>query len=203
MKEFWNNRYAREEYIYGTLPNEYLKQKLAPLPTGKILLPAEGERRNAVYAATQDWQVFAFDQSIRGKEKADRLARQHEVNIDYKVAEMKDVEYQEQNFDVLALIYAHFDPDIRSLYHRQLTRFLKIGGYLILEGFSKDHSRNQEKNPFAGGPKNIGMLYDPEEIKSDFPDIRFEEAFSQKVILQEGAHHRGEADVVRFFGKKN
>lgn len=71
MKEFWNNRYAREEYFYGTMPNEYLKQKLAPLPAGTILFGAEGEGRNAVYAATQGWQVSAFDQSIRGKEEAD------------------------------------------------------------------------------------------------------------------------------------
>jgi hypothetical protein len=26
QNDFWNERYCNEEYIYGTLPNEYLKK---------------------------------------------------------------------------------------------------------------------------------------------------------------------------------
>ncbi|MDX1754196.1 MAG: thiopurine S-methyltransferase [Salinimicrobium sediminis] len=51
MQEFWNERYQREEYIYGKDPNEYLKAKLKNLTPGRILFPAEGEGRNAVHAA--------------------------------------------------------------------------------------------------------------------------------------------------------
>ena len=29
MKEFWNERYAQEEFIYGTAPNEFLRETLA------------------------------------------------------------------------------------------------------------------------------------------------------------------------------
>jgi hypothetical protein len=36
---------------YGEEPNNYLKEKLEKLNTGKILFPAEGEGRNAVFEA--------------------------------------------------------------------------------------------------------------------------------------------------------
>jgi hypothetical protein len=48
----WNKRYRNSEFAYGEHPNNYLKGQLEKLPVGKILFPAEGEGRNAVYAAT-------------------------------------------------------------------------------------------------------------------------------------------------------
>ena len=54
MKDFWNDRYGRAEYAYGKNPNVFFKEQLDLLPPGKILLPAEGEGRNAVYAAEKD-----------------------------------------------------------------------------------------------------------------------------------------------------
>ncbi|MDX1604123.1 MAG: SAM-dependent methyltransferase, partial [Salinimicrobium sediminis] len=85
MQEFWNERYQREEYIYGKDPNEYLKAQLKNLTPGRILFPAEGEGRNAVHAAKKGWQVSAFDQSEEGRKKALRLAEAEGVEIDYTV----------------------------------------------------------------------------------------------------------------------
>jgi hypothetical protein len=47
----WNERYSNEAFAYGEEPNNYLKEKLIKLPVGSILFPAEGEGRNAVFAA--------------------------------------------------------------------------------------------------------------------------------------------------------
>ena len=70
MKEFWDERYAEPDYVYGKAPNKYFKEKLDEIQRGKILFPAEGEGRNAVYAAKKGWRVSAFDISEKGKEKA-------------------------------------------------------------------------------------------------------------------------------------
>ena len=67
---FWDERFSAKEYIYGTEPNEYVKEQLAKLKPGRILFAAEGEGRNAVYAATKSWDVVAFDPSKAGKQKA-------------------------------------------------------------------------------------------------------------------------------------
>ena len=76
MKDFWNQRYAEEEYAYGTEPNAFFKAQLDQRTPGRLLLPAEGEGRNAVYAAKKGWEVVAFDQSDAGQKKALKLAKE-------------------------------------------------------------------------------------------------------------------------------
>lgn len=49
--ERWNDRYSNEEFAYGKAPNNYLKEQIEKLNAGTILFPAEGEGRNAVFAA--------------------------------------------------------------------------------------------------------------------------------------------------------
>jgi hypothetical protein len=51
MKEMWDERYQKIALVYGAEPNEFLKDSLQALVPGKILLPGEGEGRNAVFAA--------------------------------------------------------------------------------------------------------------------------------------------------------
>lgn len=201
-EEFWNERYAQEEYIYGQEPNEYLKEKLSLLSPGKILFPADGEGRNSVYAAKKGWESEAFDISIEGKFKAELLAQEMDVRIYYTVSDVEHITYPEKSFDALALIYAHFPVSVRTAYHRKLSAYVKNGGALILEAFSKSHSIFQKSNPQVGGPGNPEMLYQLDEIKSDFPDFLFEEAIEEKIRLHEGNHHKGTASVVRLFGRK-
>src|SRR3954471_19317438 len=104
----WNERYRKNEFAYGEAPNNYLKEQLEKLNVGAILFPAEGEGRNAVYAARLGWKVSAFDISIEGKNKALRLAQANNVIIDYQVGDLQTLNYKPAQFDAIALIYAHF-----------------------------------------------------------------------------------------------
>lgn len=202
MKEFWNDRYGQADFVYGELPNAYLRDKLSGLTPGKALFAAEGEGRNAVYAATLGWDVSAFDQSEKGREKAMMLAVKKGVTIDYRVMSAEDVDYAEGEFDLLVLIYAHFSAEQRSRYYKQFAKLLKPGGTLIVEGFSKIHVVNQQNNPMAGGPRNEEMLFDLDELKADFADFEFIDAVDAATTLAEGAYHQGMAAVVRIFAKK-
>lgn len=201
-KEFWDERYSNPEYVYGEEPNVYFREQLQKLPPGKILLPAEGEGRNAVYAARCGWDVFAFDQSEQGRIKALRLARKHNVKLDYQVGELKSISYLPENFDALALIYSHFPLDMRSSYHHRLTGYLKKGGIVILEAFSKKHQAFQQSNPHAGGPKDISMLYSLEDIAGDFNGFEMLELKEEETELEEGKFHSGTGAVIRFVGEK-
>ena len=134
MKEFWEARYAERGYAYGTEPNVYFKEKLSPIkPAGKLLLPAEGEGRNAVYAARLGWQVTAFDFSSAGRRKALALAERKGVPIDYLIAGVEEVNFPDAHFDALALIYAHFAGSSRAAYHQKLLKMIRKGGTIILE----------------------------------------------------------------------
>jgi 2-polyprenyl-3-methyl-5-hydroxy-6-metoxy-1,4-benzoquinol methylase len=198
----WNNRYRTKEFAYGTQPNEFLKTQLAELPPGTILFGAEGEGRNAVYAAQLGWQVSAFDISIEGQKKALQLAEDNQVSIDYRVGQFTNMNFPDASFDAIALIYAHFPPNIRTAYHRLLNQKLKKGGILIFEGFGEHHLAYRHKNPKVGGPPNQELLFSMEELQRDFPsyDIRILE--ETVIELNEGQGHVGTGSVVRFVGIK-
>ncbi len=201
-KERWDERYSKEEFAYGIQPNNYLKEQLEKLPVGKILFAAEGEGRNAVYAAKLGWAVSAFDISTEGKNKATRLAETNEVSIDYQLGELETLNYQPGQFDAIALIYAHFPSGIKSLYHRMLDKYLCQHGTIIFEAFSKKHLDYLALDESVGGPKDIDMLFSIEEIKSDFAEYEIMELSETEIELSEGLFHNGKGSVIRFVGRK-
>ena len=201
-KDRWDERYRTDEFAYGEEPNNYLKEQLEKLPVGTILFPAEGEGRNAVFAAGLGWDVSAFDISTEGKRKALQLAEVHKVTIDYQVGELQALDYAEGQFDVIALIYAHFPADIKSMYHRTLDNYVRKGGWIIFESFSKKHLEYIARNEQVGGPKDIAMLFSIDEIKSDFANYDIIELTEKEIELNEGSFHTGTGSVMRFVGRK-
>lgn len=201
--DFWNDRFGQKEFVYGEAPNKYLKDKLKNLTPGKILLPADGEGRNGVYAATLGWKVSCFDPSIEGKKKAESLAAKNKVSIDYNISDAENAGYPKESFDAMALIFSHFPEEKRTGWHKHFSSFLKKGGALIVEVFSKKQLEYQKKNPTAGGPKELNMLYDLERLKKDFPGYTFKEAYETETELHEGKYHEGKGSVIRIFAIKN
>ena len=142
---FWNSRYQATDYAYGKTPNAFFRTQLDKLPAGKILLPADGEGRNGVYAATRGWDVTAFDLSREGRRKAEALAAECGVSLRYLVGTLDEMDFQAASFDALALVFAHFAAEQKTALYRELLRLLKPGGTIIFEAFSKNH--------FAGAAK--------------------------------------------------
>ena len=202
MKDFWNERYSREDFVYGEQPNNFLKEQLKLLSVGRILFPAEGEGRNGVYAATRGWTVSAFDQSSEAKKKAMRLAKQRDVTLLYEVSTLESLTYAPEQFDAIALIYAHFPADKKSAYHQALATYLRPGGTIIFEAFSKRHLDYSRASPKVGGPKDLAMLFSTDELAADFPDFDIIQLAGQEVELREGAFHQGTGSVIRLVGRK-
>lgn len=203
MENFWDTRFKQDAYVYGTMPNAFFKNMVDTYkPKGNILLPAEGEGRNAVYASKTGLNVFAFDTSIEGKKKAMKLAELNNVSINYEIGDFFNLKLINRKFDVTALIFAHFTTDIVSEYHRKVAELLKPNGIIIIEGFSKNHADLQKTNPNAGGPKNVEMLFSKEIILRDFPDFEILKLEEVEDILKEGEFHNGKAKLIRFVGRK-
>lgn len=201
-KNKWDKRYSSEEFAYGEEPNKYLREQLDKLKVGTILFPAEGEGRNAVYAAQLGWNVFAFDISKEGKNKALKLAKSNNVKINYQVGELETLHFEEQQFDAIGLIYAHFPAAVKSKYHKIFDRYLKKGGVIIFEAFSKNNLDYVQKDEKIGGPKDIESLFSIAEIESDFPDYDFKQLVQMEIELKEGLFHNGKGSVIRFMGIK-
>lgn len=202
MKEFWDERYQQTAYAFGEEPNAFLAEQLPNLKVGTILFPAEGEGRNAVFAAKLGWEVSAFDISAEGKSKALKLAEKQGVALNFEIGDLEAMNYSNEQFDAIALIYAHFPANIKMQYHIAFDRFLKKGGILILEAFSKKHVDYNSKNEKVGGPRDVQVLYSIEEIQQSFPNYEIHILEEKEIELNEGLYHVGTGHVVRFVGRK-
>lgn len=195
MRNKWDERYSQDEYIYGKEPNEFFKQELLKYNPGKILLPADGEGRNGVYAAKLGWDVYCFDSSLEAQKKANRLAMENEVKIRYSVSSFDTVDYPDIFFDVVGLFYAHMYN--RTKNHKKMCRFLKQRGILMLEGFSKKQIHNN-----SGGPHNVELLFSKEELQFDFAELSELNIWEKNIDLNEGKLHSGTSSLIRLIGQK-
>lgn len=201
-KEFWNERYKDSNFAYGKEPNLFFKEQVQKLKPGTMLLPADGEGRNGVFAAKLGWKVTAVDLSKEGELKALKLATEQKVNINYIVDDIEKVEFPDESFDVVALIYAHFSSWKIPTIHKKLTQLLKENGTIIFEAYSKKHLAYKEANPKAGGPGDIDMLFSLAQIQTDFKGFEIQILEEKEIVLNEGEFHQGAGSVIRFVGKK-
>jgi len=197
MQNQWDERYARTEYIYGTEPNTFLKEQLASLRPGKILFPAEGEGRNAVYASSLGWQSDAFDQSTEGQKKAIQLANLKSVSLNYYIQALDRWNPEPGQYDCIALIFVHLPEQLRQQVHHAVIKALKPGGILILEAFTLNQLPRT-----SGGPKNAELLFSKAMIESDFKELTFTNFSETRTILNEGPLHQGLADVLQLVANK-
>lgn len=195
-RDFWNDRYAQNEAAYGYDPNKLFKTFIDTHKPGKILLPAEGEGRNAIYAASKGWIVDAFDFSREAKEKALKRASEKKVNIHYELLDIKDFKAS-QKYDAIALIYVHLEPSLRESFHQEIAKSLASAGYLIFEGFAKE-----QVDRASGGPKDEALLYNAPMICRDFQSLHILSCGQKEIDLNEGKFHKGKAHVLQLIGQK-
>ncbi len=193
----WNQRYTDKEYIYGKAPNILVKEFIDQSEAGRILFAAEGEGRNAVYAAKHKWIVDAVDFSVEGKKKAMKLAKANHVQINYSVSDVMDYELVEDHYNAIALIYLHLHPSIREMVHKRMIKSLKTGGYILLMAFEKAQINNS-----TGGPKNLELLYNKEMLENDFNGLDFIKFEEKEVLLKEGLLHDGKSNNLILIAKK-
>lgn len=141
-KEFWDSRFLSEKYIYGTEPNEFFREQIDLLPAGRLLLPGEGEGRNAVYAASKGWVIDAVDFSVVARDKALKLAERNSVKINYFIADLSDFNYPANEYNLIGLFFVHLPKQTRNLIHSKILSSLKSRGKIILETFNKNQIHN-------------------------------------------------------------
>jgi SAM-dependent methyltransferase len=195
-KNFWNTRYGENKAVYGTEPNHFFKQFIDNHKPGTLLLPAEGEGRNAVYAAKKGWQVDAFDFSEVAMSRAMQLAGERHVHINYWVEDIASFKAT-KTYDAVGLICVHLPAGVRKVFHEQAYRSLKSGGYLVLEAFAKEQILYE-----SGGPRDSALLYSAPMICNDFPFLHLLSCGQKEIELSEGKFHKGKAVVLRMIGQK-
>lgn len=192
----WDERFSSKDFFYGEKPNVFFAEYLLSLPhKGRLLLPAEGEGRNAIFAAQQGWEVDAFDSSRVAMEKSLDFAYRKSVDVKYRLLDLANFIPMPNTFDMVALIFVHMPEAMRSVFHRKMVQSLKKGGIILVESFAKEQINNN-----SGGPQDVHMLHSIETVRNDFPDMKILKLCQEQIMLNEG-HHHGVSDVVRFVGQ--
>lgn len=192
----WDERYATDEFVYGTEPNSFLVEHAHSL-IGPVLSLAEGEGRNAVYLASLGLDVLGVDASAVGLAKARRLAALKGVAIQTEVMDLTRYAPLPHSVGSVVAIFAHFPAEERRRVHRAVEHALKPGGLILLEGYGKS-----QIGYGTGGPRDAAMLFASADIASDFSccDVLLCREIEREVV--EGKLHTGKASVVQFIGRK-
>lgn len=186
--EFWNTRYATDEYVFGTAPNAFLASQAAHLKPGQTALAiADGEGRNGVWLAQQGLHVHAIDFSPAALAKAAKLAAERGVQVTFEQADVLHWAWPEAAYDVVVAIFIQFlPPPERDTLIEYIRRTLKPGGTLILQGYTP------KQIEFAtGGPSNPANMYVEADLRRWFGDWRIEHLAEHESHISEGAHHHG------------
>jgi 2-polyprenyl-3-methyl-5-hydroxy-6-metoxy-1,4-benzoquinol methylase len=198
MKEFWNERYSEENYVYGEEPNDFLKEHIQIFPKeAKILCLADGEGRNGVFLASNGFDVSSVDLSEAGKSKALKLAGKKGVAIDYDIADLNDYDMGVAKWDGIISIFSHTPSAVRRRVLSAVKQALKPGGIFLLEGYNAGQLKYG-----TGGPKDEDMLFSLDELKTAFSDCKILRAENLVRDVNEGAYHWGESSVVQFIVQK-
>jgi SAM-dependent methyltransferase len=192
MKDFWNKRYQDTDFVYGTQPNVYFKEQINLLKPGSLILPADGEGRNAVYAASKGWDVTAVDYSKEGRDKALQLANAKSVKIQYHLSDLSVFDFPVVTYDAVAFIYVHLPRSIIETVYQNVINSLKKGATVIVEVYSINQLGRD-----SGGPQDERVLYTKNRLKELLSGTEIQFLEEQEIELNEGKYHNGKAMVLR------
>ncbi|MDR4505013.1 MAG: methyltransferase domain-containing protein [Candidatus Scalindua sp.] len=159
----WNKRYSTKEYIYGKEPIDFLKENIHVLTKGKALVLAMGEGRNALFLASNGFDVDGCDVSDVAVGKCKVLAQENNIKINAFVADLEEYEIPAGKYDLITCIY-YTQRDLIP----QIKAGLKKGGMVLFETYSIDQLNYGDDAP---GPKNPEYLLKHNELLKLFGDF--------------------------------
>lgn len=193
----WDERYARDEYLFGKEPNDFLAEVAGRVPLGDVLCLADGEGRNGVFVASLGHRVTSVDASTVALDKARKLAAEKGVSIETVVADLNAYDLGEAKWDCIVSIFFHLPPEIRKAIHAKVARAIRPGGHLILEAYTPE-----QLNFRTGGPPTTERLMTLAMLREDFAGFEFLHAQEKERDIHEGVGHAGRGAVVQLFARK-
>ena len=187
---FWNARFGAEPTVYGEGPNVFFANHLGALTSGRILLPGDGEGRNAVHARSRAGRP-GRSMRLRWASKALALAPSGASITPRSGCGHLGAR---EAFDA-ALCYLHLPLPLRADFHPRVARWLKPGGTLILED-------SVQSLAFSGGPKALEMLFTTAMLEKDFAGLDVQMCVTEEAVLDEGPYHQGRAELTRLVARR-
>ena len=189
----WNKRFAADGYLFGTEPNEWLREHAGMWTPGqRVLCVADGEGRNSVWLAQRGLQVDAFDIAEVGVAKARRLAAEQGADVNFQVADCDGFAWPQAAYDGVAAIFVQFaEPALRERIFAHIQRCLKPGGTLLLQGYTPKQLEYR-----TGGPPVLSHLYTEPMLREAFAAMDIVELRDYVADVAEGSGHLGRSALI-------
>jgi len=193
----WNERYSSEVYVYGTRPNDFLKENFTSIPRGRVLSLAEGEGRNAVFLAKQGYSVSAVDSSLAGIAKGKKLARSSGVDVEFIHADLVEYDFGENQWDGIVSIFFPLPSLQRQALYKKVERGLKKNGVFLLEAYTPEQLKFN-----TGGGNSVDTMQSKNQVASELAGLNFAHLVELERSVIEGIYHTGMGSVVQAIAKK-
>ena len=195
----WNERYNVPEFIFGTTPNLFLQQQAHRLTAGqRVLAVADGEGRNGIWLAEQGMSVLSVDSAEVAQLKAQRLALERGVKVDFECADLLTWQWGKAEFDAVVGIFIQFVGSAdRQILFAGIEAALKPGGLLILQGYTP---RQLEFK--TGGPPQAENMYSEALLRERFGDWDILHFSEHDEHISEGSHHHGMSALIDLVARK-
>jgi len=171
QREDWDRKYSAVEHLWAVKPNRFLVGEVAELPPGRALDLACGEGQNAIWLATLGWDVVGVDFSEAAIVKARARAERERVQTEFVCSDLLEYQPTARAFDLVLLLYLHVPAAARRQILAMAAGALAGGGTLVLVGHDLTNLTDG-----VGGPSDASVLYTPDEIALELPELETEKA---------------------------
>ncbi len=196
----WDEKYAAQpDGLFGSAPGQYVREISArsDFEPATALFLADGDGRNSRWLASRGVQVTALDVSPVATRNGVALDGNAGIFVERVVADLETwTPPAGRLWDAVFQLYLHGPSSVRLTALRTGWQALAVGGWLVVEGFSKAQAGSDV------GPGKPQLMYDLEEIEACVTGAVIVEALSGRVRLDEGSRHQGLVETVRFAARK-
>ena len=179
----WDERYNEAEFVWSLSPNATVERYLRGSKPGRALDVGAGEGRNAVWLASEGWDVMAVDFSAAGIEKARALAESQRVDLELVVADVTKFEMGVQAWDLVLLSYLQIPNPERLEVLAKAAAAVAEGGLIFVIAHDKANVSGG-----WGGPPDEAVCYSVDETVSVLSDFepKVTEIFERSVETEGG-----------------
>lgn len=184
-RDVWNEVFTKRQG--RAFPhNQFLAEMIKGRKPGKALDIGIGDGRNALFLATQGWEVTGFDISDVGVKLAQEAAQKKGLKLAAFVEDADRFDYGKQRWDLVVGMYMHA---VITRNAEKIMEALKPGGILVVEGFHRDFNRRGVQGEYFG--------YQSNELLKAFARLRV--LYYEDTIAAADWERSGqEAPIVRF-----
>ncbi len=132
MRLHFNKVFTLHQHLFSHEPSGLLVRTVRGLTPGKALDVGMGQGRNAVFLASQGWDVTGYDLSDEGLARARENAAKAGVRIEAIQSTHDKFEFGKQRWDLIVMTYSFVSMEDRALLAR-IKESLRPGGLIVVE----------------------------------------------------------------------